>query len=517
MNRFQQRLRALITLGLIALTFPTWAADKYALLIGVTKYDHAGMSALKYPENDAKALGELLQSGGYEVELLLGPAATQKAILEKIEALRKKGTAEGVIILGLFGHGVEVETLEGNVVSKDGCFCPFDTDLRFAKDSLGKELYGADKEKLTEPDPETLVKLSEVMSMFQLAKSGHRVLLADCCRVVPNQARGRSFGSGFKATNLPENTSVLFGCSPGEKAYEHADWGHGAFTKSLLEQLPLMASEGKVTTGTLADRVKEQVPLLVKSVSPRETQNPKPFITDSVDLQLVLPKGVGKLFTNTLGMTLTLIPSGKFLMGSSDEEIDDILKLNPTLKKEDFKYEQPQHEVRITQPFYLGVHEVTKGQFAEFVKAQNYQTDAEKDGKGGSGFDNQEQFEVKPEYTWKNFGFTQTDDHPVVNVSWNDAVAFCEWLSKKEGKTYQLPSEAQWEYACRAGTTTPFHFGMVNDGTKANVNGHHPSGTEKEGPFLKGTSRVSSYAVNAFGLYHMHGNVFEWCQDGFDP
>ena len=156
------------------------ATDKYALLIGVTKYAQSEMPTLKYPEDDAKALGEMLQSGGYEVELLLGPAATQKAIREKLEALRKKGTAEGVIVLGLFGHGVEVETLDGNVVTKDGCFCPVDTDIRFAKDSKGNDLYGADKEQLTEPDPESLVKLSDVMSMFRQAKSGHRVLLADC-------------------------------------------------------------------------------------------------------------------------------------------------------------------------------------------------------------------------------------------------------------------------------------------------------------------------------------------------
>jgi len=203
-------------------------------------------------------------------------------------------------------------------------------------------------------------------------------------------------------------------------------------------------------------------------------------------------------------MTFELIPSGEFLMGS------------PANEKDRSETEGPQHRVRITKPFYMGVHEVTKGQFAAFVKAKNYQTDAEKDGQGGYGLNAKGEYEQKPEYTWKKGGFTQTDDHPVMNVSWNDTVAFCEWLSAKDGKTYRLPSEAEWEYACRAGTTTAFHFGSVNDGTQANIDGRSPYGTETKGPYLKGTSRVGSYKVNAFGLYDMHGNVFEWCGDVYD-
>ena len=222
-----------------------------------------------------------------------------------------------------------------------------------------------------------------------------------------------------------------------------------------------------------------------------------------------------KLLTNTLGMKLVLIPNGEFQMGSTDADMDALKKMNPSLNISQFMDELPQHEVRITQPFYLGVHEVTKGQFAAFVKAQGYQTEAETDGYGGFGFDG-EKFELRPEYTWRNPGFTQTDDHPVVNVDWNDAVAFCEWLSLKEGKSYQLPSEAQWEYACRAGTTTPYHFGSVNDGEKANINGDYPYGVETKGPNLKRTTPVGSYAGNAFGLYDMHGNAYEWCQDRAD-
>src|SRR5262249_52646803 len=156
---------------------------------------------------------------------------------------------------------------------------------------------------------------------------------------------------------------------------------------------------------------------------------------------------------NSLGMKLVLIPASKFLMGSPKDEPDRL-------------DDEQQHEVEITQPFYLGKHEVTVGQFKVFVKDANYRTEAETDGKGGRAFDGKE-FVQKPEFTWKNLHFAQADDHPVVVVSWNDAVAFCVWLSKKEGKTYRLPTEAEWEYACRAGTQSRFHTGDRDDDLKA--------------------------------------------------
>src|SRR6202035_5415056 len=109
--------------------------------------------------------------------------------------------------------------------------------------------------------------------------------------------------------------------------------------------------------------------------------------------------------------------------------------------------------------------------FAQFVKDDGYKTDAEKDGKGGFGLNVASgKWEQKPEYTWRNPGFEQTDAHPVIEVSWNDAKAFCAWLSKKEGKTYELPTEAEWEYACRAGTKTRFWCGDTDASLRGNAN-----------------------------------------------
>ena len=148
------------------------------------------------------------------------------------------------------------------------------------------------------------------------------------------------------------------------------------------------------------------------------------------------------------------------------------------------------------------------------------------DGKGGYGWDEAKgTFEQDPKYTWRSPGFPQTDDHPVVNVSWNDAVAFCEWLSQQEGQTYRLPTEAEWEYACRAGQATRYWsgddpealaaVGNVADGTAKEK---YPNWTyaikAKDGYVF--TAPVGRFRPNAFGLFDMHGNVWEWCADGYD-
>ncbi len=214
----------------------------------------------------------------------------------------------------------------------------------------------------------------------------------------------------------------------------------------------------------------------------------------------------------TLGMELKLIKPGTFLMGSPEDEAGR------------FDDEGPQHEVEITKAFYLGVYPVTKGQFAAFVKDDGYLTDAEKDGTGGFGFNTtQGRWEQKPEYTWRHPGFSEEDDHPVVEVSWNDAQAFCAWLSKKEGKVYELPTEAEWEYACRAGTTTRFWCGdgdaglhhrvnIADASLKANVD---PEAAENSTfvPWDDGytfTSPVGHFKANPWGLYDMGGNVWQW-------
>jgi sulfatase modifying factor 1 len=216
--------------------------------------------------------------------------------------------------------------------------------------------------------------------------------------------------------------------------------------------------------------------------------------------------------TNTIGMKLKRIKAGKFLMGSpKDEEgyVDN---------------EGPQHEVEITKAFYMGVYAVTRGQFAAFAKDADYTTEAEIEGTG-YGYNPSTKSFVSGKYSWRKSGFTQTDDHPVVDVTWNDATAFCAWLSKKEGKHYELPTEAEWEYACRAGTQTRFWCGDADASLKGNANIADASFKEKypAGSWAVSwddgyafTSPVGSFKANPWGLYDMHGNVYQWCADYYD-
>ena len=181
----------------------------------------------------------------------------------------------------------------------------------------------------------------------------------------------------------------------------------------------------------------------------------------------------GEVATNHLGMKFAWIPPGAFLMGSPPNEPD---------RSDD----ETQHKVTLTKGFHLGIHQVTQAQWQAVM------------GSNPSKF--------------KGDG-----NLPVENVSWNDCVAFCEALGKKDGKTYRLPTEAEWEYACRAGTTTPFHFGDTISANQANYDGNSTYGNGKKGVYRQKTTPVGGFPANVWGLYDMHGNVLEWCADWFGP
>ncbi len=200
-------------------------------------------------------------------------------------------------------------------------------------------------------------------------------------------------------------------------------------------------------------------------------------------------------------LTLVLIPPGEFMMGSPAEELARFLEEAKGRAVMRIPCEGPQHRVRITRPFRLGRHGVTVGQFHQFVEETAYKTEAEQDGRGGYGIVNGKWIQ-DPRFVWNaDPGL----DQPVVNVSWNDAIAFCKWLSDKTGAEFVLPSEAQWEYACRAGTATAWHCGD-SDTTLEEYAWFHVNAGGKP-------HRVGQLKPNGWGLYDMYGNVWEWCAD----
>jgi sulfatase modifying factor 1 len=193
------------------------------------------------------------------------------------------------------------------------------------------------------------------------------------------------------------------------------------------------------------------------------------------------------------GVTLDLvkIPAGSFEMGSPAGEAGR----GP---------DEDLHRVTIAEEFWIGRTPVTRGQFARFVQESGYKTEAETGPSGGFGLDGTTLVQKK-EFTWRNPGFPQADDHPVVIVAYDDALAFARWLARKSGRTIVLPTEVQWEYACRAGTRSRFYSG---DGD---------ADAERIAWFRKnsgnGTRPVGQKEANSFGLCDMSGHVYEWCAD----
>jgi formylglycine-generating enzyme required for sulfatase activity len=201
------------------------------------------------------------------------------------------------------------------------------------------------------------------------------------------------------------------------------------------------------------------------------------------------------------GPEMVWLPPGEFLMGSPEGEAG---------RDAD---EGPQHRVTVSRPFALGRFAVTRGEFAAFVSATGYRTAGERE--GGIYVWDGEAWKLDPERNWRSPGFEQTDRHPVVGVDWDDALAYCNWLGGETGRPYRLPSEAEWEYACRAGTTGPFHFGETISTDQANYDGNFPYGKGAKGQLRKGTVEVGSLPANPWGLHEMHGNCWEWCLDWF--
>jgi formylglycine-generating enzyme required for sulfatase activity len=187
------------------------------------------------------------------------------------------------------------------------------------------------------------------------------------------------------------------------------------------------------------------------------------------------------------GPEMVWIPAGRFRMGD--------------IRGTGYQNEQPVHKVSVER-FAMGRYPVTVGEFRRFVEATGYKTEAEK-GKGAYVWKDDKWKKVK-DANWRNPYFSQDDNHPVVCVSWNDAVAYTEWLSEQTGKQYRLPTEAQWEYAARAGTETDYWWGNKIGENRANCRNSGSQWSAKQ------TSPVNSFEPNPFGLYDTAGNVWEW-------
>jgi formylglycine-generating enzyme required for sulfatase activity len=475
------------------------AGRKIAVLVGVKAYNHSDLPDLDYTERDVEDLSKLLDPAGYKVALLTGSATdarlkpTLANIKRELEAALKDVTKRDAVLVALSGHGLQPEG------TKESYFCPSDANPT---------------------RPATLLPLTGKEGLVeQLADSGVgvKLLLVDACRNDPDGGRGKGV-AGDRVESLPRGMAALFSCSPGQRSFEtsKAGGGHGVFFHFVLEGLRGKAGKGEageVTWSQLADYVQEHVETQVpewlgKGVKqvPNEVRNlagRSPVLLTlkaSATAKEDLPKSI-ELDLGGVKLELVLIKEGTFMMGSSKEEQEQYSKLtNALLTDED------EHRVEITRPFYLGKFLVTQEQFTRVT-----------------GRDNPSWFSATGGGKEKVKGL-DTSRFPVEQVSWDDAVEFCSQLQRQHGNQvpealrtaghrFRLPTEAQWEYACRASLRTTFHFGNVLNGKQANCDGNYPWGTEEKGPSLERTERVGRYPANDWALCDMHGNALEWCQD----
>ena len=563
------------------------APRKLAFLVGVRTYQHSELKDLEYPENDIEDLAKLFNREGFTVTLLTTRAKpndqdqfpTADNIRRQFAAVLSGASKHDLLVVGLAGHGLQP------VSSPQSYFCPYDANPSERDGKLVKPesllSIGEILEQLRESGIGQKLLLVDACRNDPQVHGGRRgggVTQVDVATLPQQTGVLLSCAQGEFSFE-----SKSFGN------------GHGAFFYEVIEGLNGAArdEDGEVTWESLRSFVRKRVPAKVRAVFGEEVgqQNPNeignltgtptvlahverarvepppsnaPSNSESVPptvrmpvnpplaadrnspergrdqpALLVAPFSLGHAVAarkawaahlqlaavrkNSIDMPMVLIPPGQFAMGIEAGAIE----LAQTILQE-----TPQHVVRISKPFYFGTCEVTKGHFQKFVDETHYKTGAERNHKGGFGYSAREKTRVhRTVYSWRNWGVLQVDTSPVVNVSWNDASRFCEWLSQKEGKRYRLPTEAEWEYACRAGTTSlyfngnnPEELARVGNIADATARATFPASRFPEWAKAIGssdgwafTAPVGSFSPNNFGLFDMTGNVAEWCEDWFDP
>jgi formylglycine-generating enzyme required for sulfatase activity len=512
---------------------------RYAFLVGASSYlfgSQVGLADLKYADDDALAFAGALTDLGWplaDVEIVVqgeraaaGVASritappTRAGILERWKAFRERvradalasGTkADGVVLL-LSGHGVEFRGQpKGELKVENTYFVPVDAETM---------------------DASSLVDVQVILEELQSLPVNRRWFVYDACRKSV-EAASRDYAPSstmLQRLRVPQGTWLLLSCEAGQASYEARQLGHGVFLHHLVqgmrgeqavnsegeltltsladyaasatrrwvrdnlageEQLPVLKSEG--TTWILADRARglRPSPAAVPAtpvpapatLGPSEPAWARGLVSE---VQRAEAKRLGKPVAfeeGTMGMRFVLIPEGAFLMGSPETEGGDA-------------DERPQHWVSVS-PFYMSIHEVTNGQYRRFRPSH------------ASG-----------EYMGQSLN---GEAQPVVQVSHNDATACLQWMSSRGGtRGYRLPLDAEWEYACRVGATGKYAFGDAEDALVGYANlsdKNDPSGPARadlDDRFAV-TAPVGSYRPNGWGLYDMHGNVWEWCHDGRRP
>lgn len=473
---------------------------RWALIIGIDEYIN-DVSTLKGSVNDAKALKNVLVNyAGFpekQIVLLTTDSAeqekrpTRENILGALNDLYSRVPEDGLLLFSFSGHGISVGN-QAFLIPSNG---------RFTK------------------NPELLqdfsIDVSRIKRAIETMKVKQVLMLLDACRNEPGKGDvpnplTNTLAQGFSfdvANSDVKAFATLYATSIGERAYEFYDKEtkqfRGYFSHAVEEALKGKAAneKGEVTLSALINYLETTVPKKVK-YDKGETQIPMANYSETYkanNLLLSLSQSQNQkvsasnnpkqetIIKNSIGMELIFIPPGEYMMGTSDEEAEaaykEQRKYESYAKRDWFDDEKPKHKVVISTGFYMGRYEVTQAQYKKLM------------GNNPSRYGG-------------------CDNCPVENLSWTEAKEFIRILNEKNEKfLYRLPSESEWEYACRAGTTTAFSFGNDLSSSEANFNGLLPYGNALKKENEKKILPVGSFKPNEFGLYDMHGNVSEWCED----
>lgn len=459
-----------------ALCLPAYSA-RLALVVGNDQY--ANVKELKNARNDARLMAQTLQAAGFELVGGLRENLAGKPLWRAIDQLKQRIVKGDEVVFYFAGHGVQIG---GNPVL-------LPTDIE------------ADNEDQIERDG---VRLYELQDKFKDARFA--LLVIDACRdnpFPPKPGRTRSLGDTrglAPPTEAVDGMAILMAASRGQRALDSVPGvttANGLFTYELVQALKNPGLDVVSALREVRDRVED------KAKGARHTQRPalvdetrgkfylfaaapvaRPGVTPAVDLrqtpvQVLTPTPAlrpGQVVKDCAECPeLVVIPEGEFVMGSPDSEPG---------RHDD---EGPQRRVRVGA-FLAGKYEVTFGEWEACVSAGGCNQRPEDQGWGRGR-------------------------RPVINVSWNDAQGYVQWLSGRTGKAYRLLSEAEWEYVARAGTTTPFWTGQTISAIRANFDGSQGYNGSDPGENRQNTAAVGSFDANAFGLHDTAGNVWEWTQD----
>jgi formylglycine-generating enzyme required for sulfatase activity len=478
------------------------ARERVALVIGNAAYQS---QSLTNPVNDAKAVAKVLRLLHFDVTLVtdVNQEQMETAILDFGKKLRKDKEA----VFYYSGHGVQYQG--------ENYLIPVDAISRI-------EVPGHLRSRA--------IELGYILELMVEKGSGMNIVLLDACRSNPfksiflSREKGLGMEKGLATlSRRADGMLISYATSPGDIALDGTG-RNSPYTTRLVElmmipDLPVEMMFNKLRSMVSSDTASKQIPWIAVSLegffyfNPVQVNDDRSVLASSGagNENSVIPDvstSVGSAAvvgaSEMLGGKFVHIPAGEFTMGSPADEVGH-------------QSDETQHQVKVSD-FYMGKYEVSVVEFRQFIEDSGYRTDAEK-GDGSYVWDGSN-YTKRAGVNWRygvsgSVRLPSEENHPVIHVSWNDAVAYCKWMTKETGKTCRLPSEAEREYACRAGSRTPFNTGANLTTDQANYAGNYPYNNNAKGEYRQTTVSVDSFPPNAWGLYNMHGNVYEWCSDWY--